>query len=204
MRFSSVAAIYSIQHVASGKRYVGSAVNLAKRIAQHHRALRAGTHSNVKLQRAWNKYGEGEFVFSVLEDVSDAATLIAREQHWIDEYKAAKAGYNVSPTAGSTTGYKHSEETKLRMSVAKLGVPKAPGYGAIISNVLKGRKMTDEQREKMRAAKLGKKRGPNPPEWNAKIAAALAGKRLSDEHRAALSRSASAREKRKAACATAD
>lgn len=39
-----------------------------------------------------------------------------------------------------------------------------------------------ETREKMRLAKLGKKRGPNPPEWNDKIRAALTGRTLSKEH----------------------
>lgn len=37
-------------------------------------------------------------------------------------------------------------------------------------------------REKMRLAKLGRKRGPNPLEWNEKIRTALTGRTLAPEH----------------------
>lgn len=47
---------------------------------------------------------------------------------------------------------------------------------------LKGFKHSPESKEKMRLAKLGRKRGPNPPSWNDRIRAALTGRKLSEEH----------------------
>lgn len=46
----------------------------------------------------------------------------------------------------------------------------------------KGRKHSAEAKEKMRLAKLGRKRGPNPAEWNNKISASLMGRTLSEDH----------------------
>lgn len=178
--------VYQILHAASGKVYVGSAVHLEKRHAQHQRMLRAGKHHNVKLQRAWDKYGEGAFVFKVLEHVPEPATLLQREQAWIDALDAVAKGFNLTPTAGSILGMKFTNESKRRMSSAATGKTKSPEHVANVAAALRGRKMTDEQRQKMRDAKLGKKRGPHSAETKARMSAAAAGKKKSPEHVAAL------------------
>lgn len=175
--------VYSILHAASGKSYVGSAVHLAKRHAQHQRMLRAGKHHNVKLQRAWDKYGEGAFVFKVLEHVPERADLLKREQAWIDGLDAVAKGFNLTPTAGSILGLKFTDESRQRMSLAATGKPKSPEHVANVAASLKGRKMTPEQCQKMRDAKLGKTFGPRAPEVGKKISAALKGRPLSGEHR---------------------
>ena len=58
--------IYKITHVASGKFYIGSAVNVEKRVTNHKHELRKGVHHNKRLQNAWLKYGADAFVFSTL------------------------------------------------------------------------------------------------------------------------------------------
>jgi hypothetical protein len=45
----------------------------------------------------------------------------------------------------------------------------------------KGGSHSEEAKAKMAAAKLGKKRGPNPPEWNANIAAGNRGRKKAPE-----------------------
>jgi group I intron endonuclease len=104
--------IYSIKHIASGRIYVGSAINLRMRWHQHKSDLRLGKHHSRYLQRAWNKHGADAFVFTIIEIVADPKTLIEREQYWIDEFKAATSnnGFNLSPTAGSALGIKRTEE----------------------------------------------------------------------------------------------
>lgn len=183
MTFDSRSGIYLITHTASGKGYVGSAASLAMRKGQHLRSLRAGTHHNPKLQNAWAKYGDGAFVFSVLEYVEDKAHLLAREQVWIDQLEVTSRtkGFNNAPTAGSLLGFKHSAETKARMAVSA-SKPKTAEHVANVARALKGRKMTPEQCEKMRMAKLGKKRAPHSEETKAKMSAASLGRKKSESH----------------------
>ena len=79
--------IYSITHLASGQRYIGSSRNLRCRLWTHRSKLRKDRHNNLHLQRAWNKYGEQAFKFEILEICLDSpAVLIVREQAWIDQH----------------------------------------------------------------------------------------------------------------------
>jgi len=188
MESSSYLAIYQIRNVATGKLYIGSAINYRRRKVEHFRDLRRGTHNSKKLQAAWNKYGEGAFVFEVLEPVDRADALIDREQFWIDRMDAVRSGYNVSPRAGSLLGFIHSEETKTKMKQAHKGKPKAPEHVEKVREALRGRKMTREQCQKMREAKLGKKQGPHSEETKRKMSEASIGVAKSQEHKAALSR----------------
>jgi group I intron endonuclease len=93
---------------------VGSSVNIFNRFRQHKLSLRKNIHHCVFLQRAWNKYGEKAFKFSLLEKTS-LETLITREQFWMDKLKYK---YNCCHTAGNTLGKTHSPETKQKISNA--------------------------------------------------------------------------------------
>lgn len=115
----SVSGIYRING-PNGKFYVGSARNIGQRWTEHKRDLRYGDHGNSKLQRSWNRHGETGFTIEVLEVVSLPDDLIKREQFWIDSLKAVVNGYNILPVAGSSLGRKHSDETRRKMSAAKL------------------------------------------------------------------------------------
>ena len=175
--------IYQIRHDLSGRVYVGSAVSITKRCAQHIRELNRSKHHSQKLQNAWNKYGADAFSFSVIEEVSAPENLLAREQHWIDTFDAARVGFNMTPTAGSILGHKFSDESKRRMSKAATGHIKSAEHRANLSRVNTGKTMSDEARQKMRDAKLGTKRGPHSAETKAKMSAARVGKRPSAETR---------------------
>lgn len=114
--------IYKITNLVNGKLYVGSATNLRKRIKSDHiRELRNNRHINKHLQNSWNKYGENNFEFEVIEEIQDKNKLIEREQYWIDQYDFEKELYNQCPIANSSLGYKHTEESIIKMSKAKKG-----------------------------------------------------------------------------------
>jgi len=187
--------IYQIRNLVNGKIYVGSATVVEKRLAAHKRMLVRGKHHSVKLQRSWDKHGESVFDFRVVEGVADEQMLLQREQVWLDITNAAIDGYNISKTAGSLLGFKHSQETKKRMSDAKKGVKKSPEHVAKYAEAMRGRKMTDEQKQKMRDAKIGKKRMPHSAETKAKMSASKKGIKPSELSRAKMSASAKARKR---------
>src|ERR1700743_3037811 len=58
--------IYQIQHVESGRRYIGSLMDFMRGPRSHKHALRRVKHANPALQNAWNKYGEAAFSFKIL------------------------------------------------------------------------------------------------------------------------------------------
>lgn len=151
--------IYSIVNKMNNKRYVGSAKNINSRIRDHKSGLIKNIHRNIYLQRSWNKYGIDAFSFEILE-VCLLDRLLEREQYWIDFHKAYifKYGYNRSPTAGNVLGIKFSEDSKRKRSIAlkkyyelnkKIILPETRYK---ISNTLKGRKLSEQTKEKMRKA----------------------------------------------------
>jgi group I intron endonuclease len=91
-----------IRCLITGQIYVGSAVNMLARWALHRRSLQQGAHKNQHLQQAWNKYGEENFEFTVMEYVK-RAFLLRIEQEWIDKSQCTdrKIGFNIYPIAGS-------------------------------------------------------------------------------------------------------
>jgi len=88
--------IYSITNAKNGKVYVGSSMDVSRRLSQHRWALKRGDHKNHHLMAAWNKYGKDAFTFACLEEC-DAASLLSREQWWIEHLKSASIrGYNLA------------------------------------------------------------------------------------------------------------
>jgi len=116
--------IYRIENTKTRKVYIGQAKKLRTRCLNHVSALKRGTHDNNYLQRAWDKYNEEDFVFSVLEECS-LQLLANREQYWIDFYRAAdrQYGYNLNPssTENPMLGRTHTPEARAKISAAAKG-----------------------------------------------------------------------------------
>lgn len=90
--------IYIIKNTINNKFYIGSAsVKLRLRINHHISSLKRGEHKNIKLQRAYNKYGENSFVIEILEICNE--NILEREQHYLDGMEAVEKGYNINPLA---------------------------------------------------------------------------------------------------------
>jgi group I intron endonuclease len=131
MTLPKTPGIYKITNTVNGRFYIGSAVNLARRWTEHQQKLRRGKHANSHLQRSWLAHGGVVFGIEILEHVAALSNLIGREQFWIDRLQASgPAGYNLSPTAHSVLGYRHSPETRKRISEAKAGLPMPPHVAA--------------------------------------------------------------------------
>lgn len=107
--------IYQIRNLVNNKIYIGSTIQgFKKRLYNHLYELRRNTHYSSYLQRAWNKYGEESFEFTILE-VCDKSVIIQREQYWLDELQPYKrnVGYNLLINARNSQGYKHTEESLI-------------------------------------------------------------------------------------------
>ena len=95
--------IYFIINKVDGKRYVGQTTNFSRRRSEHLLNLRQNTHINKKLQNAFNKYGEENFVIEKIQfDNLTKKELDAQEIYYIDYYDSFNNGYNL--TIGGTGG----------------------------------------------------------------------------------------------------
>lgn len=109
---SKSAGIYLIISKTNGKRYVGSAVRICDRWREHLYDLRHNIHHSHHLQRHFNKYGEDDLVFSILEIVERGELslqefkqlLLSREQAYLDNWD--ECHFNCCPTAGNNIGLK--------------------------------------------------------------------------------------------------
>ena len=165
----------------TGHIYVGSAKNLARRINEHFK----GRRSNIPLQRSIAKYGLENFTLIILE-YCEPKKLIVREQFYLE---ALNPNYNKLMNAGSSLGYKHTEEAIQKMS----GI-NHPRYGktididietrAKISSSLLGRQVVENTRklisESLKAKYLSGYNNPflgktHSAETRSKISLALSG-----------------------------
>lgn len=154
-----VPGIYLITNMMNGKVYVGQSTNLYKRYSRHARSVNHPDQYNRPIVAAFMKYGIHNFEFSILELVS-VDLLTVREQFWIDTMRSydRRLGYNACPAAGSTAGFKQSEETRRRVAKA--------------SSL---RTMSAEARAKIAASRIGK---PLPANVRLKISQAKLGTRV--------------------------
>lgn len=108
--------IYTITNTISNKIYVGSTTRLfCQRWGDHKVQLRAGNHTNLELQNAWNKHGEKTFEFEVLDSVEFPEHVIGAEQFWMNMLDTYKNGFNRNPVAANSYGLKRSKETCIKL-----------------------------------------------------------------------------------------
>lgn len=150
--------VYLIKNQITNKLYIGSTIHLKKRITQHYNLLKINKHPNKKLQRTWNKYGENNFIFSIIQENIEINDLINKEQTYIDKFNTVKKGYNITPKAGTTLGNKWSKRAKKNYSKLKklshLGEP-------VIQYDLNGKKVNEFVSMKTAANSLGLKNSSN-------------------------------------------
>jgi len=122
--------IYKITNIINNKFYIGSAVDFKKRKSSHLYYFKNQKHQDY-FQKAYNKYGEENFLFEVLEIVENKNKLLEREQFYLDSLTPWRRniGYNIAKIAGSQLGFKHSEKTKLLLSKIQTGKSYADKVG---------------------------------------------------------------------------
>jgi group I intron endonuclease len=162
--------VYGIEHVASGRWYVGKSTNMGKRLSKH----LSGQSGCPHLNHAIKKYGWNAFRVEILEVCGSDAEAMAREIFWIAHKRCRSPdGFNLTDGGEGASGAVCSAETRAKLSSARRGKPgKTPGA---------------ETRAKLSAAMKGKPGKPKSAETRAKMSAANIGKTLSAETRAKMS-----------------
>jgi group I intron endonuclease len=173
-----MAHIYKILNVVTEHFYIGSSVNFKKRKWEHLNALKNSKHHCAALQAAWDEYGADAFEFEVLEEVADEAALRVEDTYLL-QWAGQTCCYNTmhtsmqSPSASRAetrskisdallgkyiaggyaprVGKKHSDETKAKISAAKLANP---------SKHWLGKERSEETKAKISAAQRGVPKAP--------------------------------------------
>lgn len=109
----SFSCIYLWTNTINGKHYVGQAHNFYDRMSQYKKG-----HFNKYMKQAINKYGAESFDITILECNVPFEDLDGKEQYWLDYYQSylRDKGYNICEVAGTTFGYRHTTESKNKMS----------------------------------------------------------------------------------------
>ncbi len=145
-----MAWIYRIVRLKSGQCYIGhtSKSKVDIRWAEHQKQLLNGKHHSRYLQNSWKKHGPDAFKFELIEECDEAIKLI-REQYWIDGLNSC---YNHAKVAGSRKGVKFTRVQR-----------------ELLSKLRMGHATSEETREKIRKAHLGKKQEPHTDKSKRKI-----------------------------------
>jgi len=111
--------IYRWNNLVTGGSYVGSALNLTKRLSSYFspRFLKKEIlKSKSIISNSLLKYGYNKFSVDIME-YCEPSVLIKREQYYLDMLKPE---YNILKIAGSRLGNKHSLETLLKYKKRRL------------------------------------------------------------------------------------
>lgn len=156
--------VYRWTNLTNGKSYIGSSVNLSRRLSQYYNInMLTKYRQNSHIHRAILKYGYSKFKLDILE-YCDKKDTIKREQYYMDTIKPE---YNILQYAGSNTGFVHSSESIEKIRMKKIGrkhtietLAKMMGrtHSEATKNKIKNILATEEVREKMVNA-FSKRRG---------------------------------------------
>lgn len=172
--------VYMIEHVDTGRRYVGKSVDIEARVISHFEPSRRARSASF-LHSAISKYGRDSFRWSVLEECPDDESARRCEVVWIRALKSkAPNGFNLTEGGDGAAGLSPSPETRAKVSRALVGIRRSeltrarmseaqkgnnyfkgqrqsPTTRAKISAALKGHPVSVAAREKMSKAKLGRR-----------------------------------------------
>lgn len=155
--------IYQILNIKNGKFYVGSSKHIQYRLNNHKARLIENAHDNIKLQNAWNKYGEKAFRFQQIESCKESQ-LLKQEQRYLDRYKSTGLLYNIAERADappSQIGKPQSKLHRKRIGMAHQGEVKSNEHRRKIANsVRKYYETHPESIEYLRQLRLGTKMTP--------------------------------------------
>lgn len=113
----NIIGVYKIINKQNGHFYVGSSINIKKRLDRHQNELEKGIHHSIYLQRAFDKYGKESFDFTVYKITETEDEARELEQKILD---TAKCLYNISKKAsgGDLISY-HPQKDEIIKNISR-------------------------------------------------------------------------------------
>lgn len=109
-----------IKNKVNSKVYIGQSIDIYKRWDEHKRGFtNKYKKTNNHLQKAWNKYGEENFEFSIVEKCK-RSLLNKREIFWIKELGSFNKANGYNKTSGGCQRRRVSDEFKERLREVNL------------------------------------------------------------------------------------
>ena len=183
--------IYGIKNIKSNKTYIGQSIHIENRFSGHKSKLRKCLHRNSHLQSSWNKYGEENFEFFIIEKCS-VSRLTEREQFHLDsinkDYRYNKGNCVDCPARGVPISDSHKKSISEKLTGRKMdhdAVRRSAESRKGMTMAHKGRKQSKEHIEKRISKLRGRKINPGIVE---KTAAKNRGKKRSKEQRQDMSK----------------
>ena len=117
--------IYRWTNLDSNKSYVGSSLDLGRRLRNYYTEnfISHPSRKNMYINNALLKYGYSKFKLDILEYCT-SKNLAAREQYYLDTLNPQ---YNILKVVYSSLGYKHSDDAlvKVRKNLEILNISKS-------------------------------------------------------------------------------
>ncbi len=153
--------IYKITNLINNKLYIGKTCN-KNPLSRWSRHLSVAKHKTITnhtyqlIHKAINKYGKENFSFETIEECDTEELGLIKEKFWIDFYKTnvyvhgSEFGYNLTEGGDGSSGFKHSQKSKDKMSEDRKGTRLGK------DNTFFGKKHSNESLLKIGAAHKGK------------------------------------------------
>jgi group I intron endonuclease len=110
--------IYMLTNKVTNEIYIGQSVDISKRFKNYFNLSYIKSKDSFKISKALIKYGYSKFSVTILE-YCDKSDLLVREQYYFDKLNPQ---YNILKIARSSRYFKHSEETKAKISKSLKGI----------------------------------------------------------------------------------
>jgi group I intron endonuclease len=143
-----VYSVYVITNTVNGKRYIGLTCDVKRRWQDHKDAHKSRSG---KLYAAMRKYGVKKFALKIITANLSKESANELEQELIRKLGTARDGYNCTIGGRGMGGYRHSDQTKKRISeVLRRRFQTFGSWNA-------GRKATAEQRKRQSERQQGRR-----------------------------------------------